>query len=248
VQGTDSLRTRLDLVSAAERTLDLQYFTVQSDTTGQLLIHSVLRAADRGVRVRLLIDDTDDMQRDRQVIALAAHPRIELRLFNPFYTRGVLDLLRYAEFIVAGQRLNYRMHNKVFIVDNAAAVVGGRNVGDEYFQASARMVTSTYLPWDRWYSRSRAISTSTGIARRDSDSGVDRRQARPMLSSSIARNSTEPDGARHRCVFTNLVTTNWDGRSRATDHSSWRANCSMTTKSQGPGRRGRRIIAAASPR
>jgi cardiolipin synthase C len=137
VEGTDGLRTRLDLVAAAERTLDLQYFTIQSDTTGQLLINSVLHAADRGVRVRLLIDDTDDVQRDRQLIALAGHPRIELRLFNPFYTRGVLDLLRYAEFMVAGQRLNYRMHNKVFIVDNAAAVIGGRNVGDEYFQASA---------------------------------------------------------------------------------------------------------------
>ncbi len=138
VQGTDSLRTRLDLAAAAERTLDLQYFLIQNDTTGKLLMDSVLEAADRGVRVRMLIDDTDDVQRDRQLVVLAAHPRIEIRVFNPFYTRGVLDMLRYAEFIVSGERVNYRMHNKLFVADNAAAVLGGRNVGDEYFQASAR--------------------------------------------------------------------------------------------------------------
>jgi putative cardiolipin synthase len=138
VQGTDSLRTRLDLAAAAERTLDLQYFLIQNDTTGKLLMDSVVSAADRGVRVRMLIDDADDVQRDRQLVALAAHPRIEIRIFNPFYTRGVLDMLRYAEFVVSGERLNHRMHNKLFVADNAAAVLGGRNVGDEYFQASTR--------------------------------------------------------------------------------------------------------------
>jgi cardiolipin synthase C len=138
LQGTDSLRVRLDLAAAAERTLDLQYFLIQNDTTGKLLMDSVVSAADRGVRVRMLIDDTDDVQRDRQLAALAAHPRIELRVFNPFYTRGVLDMLRYAEFIVSGERLNHRMHNKLFVADNAAAILGGRNVGDEYFQASTQ--------------------------------------------------------------------------------------------------------------
>jgi len=138
VQGTDSLRMRLDLANTAERTLDLQYFIIQNDTTGKLLIQSILRAADRNVRVRMLVDDADDLQRDRQIAALAAHPQIEIRVFNPFYTRGMLDVMRYAEFVVSGQRVNYRMHNKTFVADNAAAVLGGRNIGDEYFQASER--------------------------------------------------------------------------------------------------------------
>ncbi len=135
--GIEGLQMRLELANAAERTVDLQYFTIQNDTTGKLLMSALVRAADRGVRVRMLIDDSDDIARDRQITALAAHPRIDIRIFNPFYTRGMLDLLRYVEFAVAGQRLNYRMHNKLFVVDNAAAIVGGRNVGDEYFQASS---------------------------------------------------------------------------------------------------------------
>jgi len=212
VQGTDSLRTRLDLVSAAERTLDLQYFTVQSDTTGQLLINSVLHAADRGVRVRLLIDDTDDVERDRQVKALAAHPRIELRVFNPFYTRGVLDLLRYAEFIVAGQRLNYRMHNKVFIVDNAAAVVGGRNVGDEYFQASARtefgdfdvlavgpLVQQISTNFDEYWNSALAIPIQALIGGKPSSDALEQYRAE------LDKNQTAPETAAY---LSNLVTTN----------------------------------------
>jgi len=135
-KGTDGLRMRLDLADAAERTLDLQYFIIQNDTTGKLLMQSILRAADRNVRVRMLIDDAADFQRDRQIAALAAHPRIEIRVYNPFYTRGMLDFMRYAEFIVSGQRVNFRMHNKTFVADNAAAILGGRNIGDEYFQAS----------------------------------------------------------------------------------------------------------------
>lgn len=135
--GAQGLRARAELAEAAQRSLDLQYFIIQNDTTGKLVMDAVLRAADRGVRVRMLVDDTDDVGKNKQVTALAAHPKIEIRVFNPFYTRGPLTLLRWSEYMV-DRRLNYRMHNKVFIADNTAAVIGGRNIGDEYFAASTR--------------------------------------------------------------------------------------------------------------
>jgi putative cardiolipin synthase len=136
--GAEGLKARADLAEAAQRSLDLQYFIIQNDVTGKLLMDAVLRAADRGVRVRMLIDDTDDVGKNKQIVALAAHPKIEIRIFNPFYTRGPFNLLRWSEYLV-DQRLNYRMHNKVFVADNAAAVLGGRNIGDEYFGPNPRI-------------------------------------------------------------------------------------------------------------
>jgi len=134
--GLDSFLLRVQSADAAERTLDAQYFVIQNDDTGQLMQDAILRAADRGVRVRVLIDDFSQFGTNVPATALAAHPKIELRLFNPFAYRGTVRLIRDAEMIVDAGRLNYRMHNKVFIVDNAMAIVGGRNIGDEYFQAA----------------------------------------------------------------------------------------------------------------
>ena len=134
--GRQSLRRRIELADASERTLDLQYFSIENDSSGKLLMNSVLRAADRGVRVRMLIDDFEDRPANAQLAALAAHPGIEIRIFNPYFLRGFFDVLRSGEFVLASRRLNSRMHNKLFIVDNAAAILGGRNIGDEYFQAS----------------------------------------------------------------------------------------------------------------
>jgi cardiolipin synthase C len=136
--GEDGLRARVELADAAQKSLDLQYFLIQNDVTGKLLIGTVLRAADRGVHVRMLIDDTEDLARDKQITALAAHRGIEIRIFNPYYARGAFNVFRYGEFLV-DRRLNYRMHNKVFVADNAAAILGGRNIGDEYFAASAHI-------------------------------------------------------------------------------------------------------------
>src|SRR5262249_28916954 len=101
--------------------------------TGKLLVDSLLRAAARNVRVRLLLDDAEDVSKNRRLAALAAQPNIEVRVFNPFITRGPLGMLRYAEYLLTATRVNYRMHNKLFIADNSVAVVGGRNIGDEYF-------------------------------------------------------------------------------------------------------------------
>jgi putative cardiolipin synthase len=122
------------MVNRAEQTLDLQYFIFRADETGQLLTDAVLRAADRGVRVRVLVDDGETIAGDEQLVALDAHPQIEVRIFNPFAYRGHFMVFRALEFMLSGSRLDYRMHNKLMVVDNAAALIGGRNIGDQYFQ------------------------------------------------------------------------------------------------------------------
>ena len=131
--GENSFLVRAELAATAERTLDIQYFILQDDETGKLLVASLLRAAGRNVRVRLLLDDAEDVSKNPLLAALAAQPNIEVRVFNPFILRGPLGVLRYAEYFLTATRVNYRMHNKLFITDNAVAVVGGRNIGDEYF-------------------------------------------------------------------------------------------------------------------
>ena len=135
--GADGYLTRMQMINAAERTLDLQYFIFRGDDTGRLLTDAALRAADRGVRVRLLIDDGETIAGDEQIEALASHPSIEIRIFNPFRYRGHRKTIRATEFIFNKSRLNYRMHNKLLIVDNSAALIGGRNIGDQYFQVNA---------------------------------------------------------------------------------------------------------------
>ena len=132
--GIDSFLLRMEMANAASRTLDVEYFLIQSDDTGQLLIGALLRAADRGVRVRVLLDDAGSFGRDAQIRTLAGYPNIELRLFNPFAYRGAVEFLHVAEYVGDASRLNYRMHNKLIVVDNEIGIVGGRNIGDEYFQ------------------------------------------------------------------------------------------------------------------
>ena len=134
--GIDSFVLRMEMAKAAQRTLDVQYFLIQSDDSGQLLIQALLEAADRGVRVRVLLDDAGSFGRDAQIRTLAGFPNVELRLFNPFEYRGSVGLLHFTEFLGDASRLDYRMHNKVFVVDNEICIVGGRNIGDEYFQGS----------------------------------------------------------------------------------------------------------------
>jgi putative cardiolipin synthase len=132
--GVDGFLVRAQMINAAERTLDLQYFIFRQDETGQLLTDALLRAADRGVRVRVLVDDGDTLEGDEQIAMLESHPKIEIRIFNPFVYRGHTELFRAVEFALTASRLDYRMHNKLLVVDNAIALVGGRNIGDQYFQ------------------------------------------------------------------------------------------------------------------
>ncbi|MGA8033812.1 MAG: phospholipase D-like domain-containing protein, partial [Casimicrobiaceae bacterium] len=132
--GVDGLLVRAQMIEAAARTLDLEYFIFRQDETGQLLADELLRAADRGVRVRLLVDDAETHDVDDQLAALSAHPNIHIRIFNPFAYRGHVPLFRDLEFALDATRLDYRMHNKLMVVDNSIALVGGRNIGDRYFQ------------------------------------------------------------------------------------------------------------------
>jgi cardiolipin synthase C len=132
--GMRAFASRVALIDAAERSLDIQYYIWHPDTAGILLADRLLKAADRGVRVRLLLDDLDTEGKDVVLAQLDAHPGIEVRLFNPFGFRGS----RGVGFLGDLKRLNHRMHNKSLTADNQATVVGGRNIGNEYFNGEAQ--------------------------------------------------------------------------------------------------------------
>jgi putative cardiolipin synthase len=130
----DALQSRLHLAALAQSTLDLQYYLWQGDDSGLALTYEVLRAAERGVRVRILLDDIYHSGRDSAYQTLDSHPNVEVRLFNPMGNRGSVKQMNYA---VGKSAFNYRMHNKIFLVDGVAAILGGRNIGDEYFGRDA---------------------------------------------------------------------------------------------------------------
>ncbi len=121
---------------AASGTLDLQYYNWNEDATGALLAREALRAADRGVRVRLLLDDLYVRGYERELAALAEHPCVDVRLYNPFRVRSWGAFGAAVDFLLASYRLNHRMHNKAWIADGRLFIGGGRNIGDEYFDAA----------------------------------------------------------------------------------------------------------------
>ena len=132
--GEDEFAARMVTIAQAGRSLDAQYYLWHDDLTGQAISRELLRAADRGVRVRVLLDDVTARGHDEELATLDAHERIEIRVFNPFRTRGS-TIGNGLEFIFGGGRVNHRMHNKLWIADSQLAIVGGRNIGDEYFGA-----------------------------------------------------------------------------------------------------------------
>jgi putative cardiolipin synthase len=131
-----SMDARLALVRHAQKTLDLQYYLLQNDVTGHTLLRAVRDAAQRGVRVRLLVDDLYTADSDRMLLAFAAYPNVEVRLFNPFPSGRAFALTRWVMALGDFSRVNHRMHNKMLIADGAFAVAGGRNIADEYFFSS----------------------------------------------------------------------------------------------------------------
>jgi putative cardiolipin synthase len=136
-KSNNALMSRVALADHAQHSLDLQYYIFQNDATGRLIAQRLLAAADRGVRVRLLIDDINLKDEVHMLDALDAHDNIEVRVFNPFKTRAPSTLSKIGQFLIDGQRLNRRMHNKSFIADNTAVIIGGRNIGDDYFDAGS---------------------------------------------------------------------------------------------------------------
>lgn len=127
-KGYDALLARVALIESSDASIDMQYYIYRSDETGQLLIWRLIEAAERGVKVRLLLDDMQK-RNDSSLASLNAHPNIEVRLFNPHQYRTARVTAMLSDF----DRLNRRMHNKSLTVDNVATIVGGRNVGNEYF-------------------------------------------------------------------------------------------------------------------
>jgi cardiolipin synthase C len=135
--GLESLVARAALTDAADRTIDAQYYIYDSDEAGSILAEHLLEAADRGVRVRLLLDDYN-LGSDSELIALSFHPMIQVRVFNPMLLRP--RWARFMEYALHFRRATRRMHNKLFIVDSEYTILGGRNVGNDYFNVRANSV------------------------------------------------------------------------------------------------------------
>ena len=165
--GKDAFAARMLMAGAAERSLDVQYYIWRNDITGTLLLSALRAAAGRGVRVRLLLDDNNTVGLDPALAVLDADPNIEVRLFNPFALRGA----RMLGFLTDFSRLNRRMHNKSFTVDSQATIVGGRNIGDEYFDAQGDVL---FADLDVL-----AVGSAVGAVARDFDRYWNSRSAYP---------------------------------------------------------------------
>lgn len=177
--GLDAFVARAALADLAERSIDVQYYMFHQDTVGQLLILKLLAAADRGVRVRMLIDDMYGGEGDEVWSALDSHSSIEVRLFNPF-VRGRSKNL---QFFTRLKTVNHRMHNKTYTVDNQVSIVGGRNIGDEYFDADpdlafadrdvmtiGAVVPDVSSEFDQYWNSSHAFPISTLLMRVEASS------------------------------------------------------------------------------
>jgi putative cardiolipin synthase len=141
VAGFDAFGARLSLIDSAEVSIDAQYFLMKPDHAGLVFSSKLMEAADRGVRVRLLLDDIFTTVEDLDLAVLNDHPNIEVRIFNPIARKGIYGFNYLGHFSLA----NRRMHNKAFVIDNQVAVVGGRNIAEEYFQLET---TGEFLDFD----------------------------------------------------------------------------------------------------
>ncbi|WP_085630195.1 MULTISPECIES: phospholipase D family protein [unclassified Pseudomonas] len=137
--STEAFTARAELIRNAQSSLDLQYYIVHDGVSTRMLVDELLKAADRGVRVRILLDDTTSDGLDLVIATLAAHPQIQIRLFNPLHLGRSTGVTRAAGRLFNLSLQHRRMHNKLWLADNAAAIVGGRNLGDEYFDAEPNL-------------------------------------------------------------------------------------------------------------
>ncbi len=165
-EGMDALGVRLRLAERAVKSIDLQYFLMKEDTAGAVVANALLKAADRGVRVRFLLDDVFTTFSDDSFLLINQHANVEIRIFNPVSRRGFYAL----NFIGQFNQANRRMHNKSFTVDNSLSVVGGRNIADEYFQlktdsvfvdfdilAAGPIASEISASFDEYWNHSRAL-------------------------------------------------------------------------------------------
>ncbi len=174
--------SRLALVQAAQQTLDLQYYAIHADASTERLLHGVVAAAGRGVRVRVLLDDFHSAGRDAQVMRLAFVPNIEMRMFNPLTGARSSSLGRMFGALTDFSRAQQRMHNKLFIADNAMGVTGGRNLGDAYFGnaeagnfvdldvlAAGPIVQDLSRSFDHYWNNQRAYPVQSLVTREELD-------------------------------------------------------------------------------
>ncbi len=129
--GFDALLHRVGLIRMSQKSIDIQTYIYRNDLSSQVIAKELLKAANRGVKVRILIDDNGLDSDFSDIMLLNFHKNIEVKIFNPYYIRN--NALRYFEMLVDYERIKKRMHNKLFIVDNVAVIIGGRNIGDNYF-------------------------------------------------------------------------------------------------------------------
>lgn len=139
-KNDEALAWRVALIENAQYSIDAQYYSWHADISGQWLVSKLIEAADRGVRVRLLLDDIHTLGTDRRIATLNRHKNIEVRIFNAFKRRWSNQFFRVFELLWNLKRLNHRMHNKLLIADNLTAIIGGRNIGDEYFSLNKTLV------------------------------------------------------------------------------------------------------------
>jgi putative cardiolipin synthase len=137
IRNDDTLNWRLALIDHAVSSIDAQYFIWEDNETARLLLDRLIKAADRGVRIRLLVDDLPLVAKDRDIAALSNHPYFDIKIFNPGSVRDS-TLGAIGEFLLYFRELNRRMHNKLFVVDNQMAIIGGRNIGNPYFGLSKK--------------------------------------------------------------------------------------------------------------
>src|SRR5258708_7586641 len=136
--GEEALASLIALADHAERTLDIQYYIIHEDDSSRALLYHVRLAADRGVRVRVLIDDLNPAGEDRRFLHLSTHVNVEVRVFNPFPAGRFATWTRLLASFTNIRRINHRMHNKLFVADATLAITGGRNIGDQYFNLAPR--------------------------------------------------------------------------------------------------------------
>lgn len=195
----DAFALRVSSARAAGRSLDLMYYMWNADLTGQLMMREILAAADRGVRVRLLLDDLGVTMSDRIFHAIDSHPQIELRLFNPTKARENI-FRRGIELVLRFRSVNRRMHNKAWIADGRALIIGGRNIGDAYFDAAeaanfrdfdvlahGKSVSDAEDIFDDYWNSAVAIPVRSLLARRPSKLARLRRKLDRLATSEAAR-------------------------------------------------------------
>ncbi len=196
--------SRLALVEAAQKTLDLQYYAIHADASTERLLRSVVAAAQRGVRVRVLLDDFHSTGRDAQVMRLAFAPNVEMRMFNPLAGARGSAVGRMFSLLADFDRLQQRMHNKLFIADNALGIMGGRNLGDAYFGtadagnfldldvlAAGPIVQDLSRSFDSYWNNERAYPVQSLITRAE----LDTMRASTQAADTAQRERTVGQGA-----------------------------------------------------